>query len=302
MTEAIWFNGFVRADFDVGCGATVHARTGGRVDAPPLLLLHGFPQTHAMWHRVAQQLAPHFNLVLADLPGYGDSAKPADSPDHAAQSKRAMAAKLHALMVQLGHRHYVVCGHDRGGRVAARLALDQPEAIRRLVVIDIAPTLDMYAATSMDFARLYYHWFHLIQPAPLPETMINGDAIGYLHTKLGRWGGTGLAHVEPEAMAEYERCWADPATVHAACEDYRASAGIDLAHDRESRARGDKIACEMLVLWGERGVVHKLFDPPRLWQAQCASQVLATLLPAGHYIPEEKPAETANALVQFFSR
>ena len=302
MTEgARWFEGFACTDVDVGDGATIHIRTGGRPDAPPLLLLHGFPQTHAMWHRVAQRLAPQFNLVLADLPGYGDSTKPADSPDHAAHSKRAMAAKLHALMLSLGHRRYLVCGHDRGGRVAARLALDQPEAVQRLAVIDIAPTLDMYAATSMEFARLYYHWFHLIQPAPLPENMINGDAIGYLRTKLGRWGGTGLSHIEPEALAEYERCWANPATVHAACEDYRASAGIDLEHDRDSRTRGEKIACPMRVLWGERGVVHKLFDPPALWQAQCAAPVSATLLAAGHYIPEEKPAETAAALAQFFA-
>jgi len=300
LIEAGWFEGFVPADFDVG-GTTIHARTGGTDGAPPLLLLHGFPQTHAMWHRVAQRLAPQFSLVLADLPGYGDSAKPADSPDHATQSKRAMAAQLHALMLSFGHRRYFVCGHDRGGRVAARLALDRPEAIQRLALIDIAPTLDMYAATAMDFARLYYHWFHLIQPAPLPENMINGDAVGYLHTKLGRWGGTGLSHVEPEALAEYERCWANPATVHAACEDYRASAGIDLEHDRESRARGDKIACPMLVLWGERGVVNKLFDPPTLWQAQCAAPVSATRVEAGHYIPEEKPAETAAALAQFFA-
>jgi pimeloyl-ACP methyl ester carboxylesterase len=202
LTEALapsaWFDGFVRADFDVGGGQTIHARTGGRADAPPLLLLHGFPQTHTMWHRVARQLAPDFKLVLADLPGYGDSTKPADSADHAAQSKRTMAAKLHALMRSLGHSRYAVCGHDRGGRVAARLALDQPAAVQRLAVIDIAPTLDMYAATTMDFARHYYHWFHLIQAAPLPEHMINGDAIGYLHTKLGRWGGTGWRMSSPK--------------------------------------------------------------------------------------------------------
>jgi haloacetate dehalogenase len=300
MTDGAWFAGFARADIGVGGGSTLHVRSGGTPGAPPLLLLHGFPQTHAMWHRVALLLAPHFELVLADLPGYGDSAKPADSADHAAQSKRTMAAQLHTLMRTLGHHRYAVCGHDRGGRVAARLALDQPQAVERLAVIDIAPTLDMYAATGFDFARLYYHWFHLIQPAPLPEAMIAGDPIGYLHTKLGRWGGSGLAHVEPEALAEYERCWSNPATVHAACEDYRASAGIDLEHDRASRAANQKIACEMLVLWGARGVVNRLFDPPTLWQAQCSANVSALRLAAGHYIPEEKPAETAAALVQFF--
>jgi haloacetate dehalogenase len=298
---AAWFAGFEARDFEVGAGQRLHARVGGTAGAPPLLLLHGFPQTHAMWHRVARRLAPHFRLVLADLPGYGDSSKPADGPDHAPHGKRAMAAALHALMASLlGHARYFVCGHDRGGRVAARLALDEPAAVARLALIDIAPTLDMYAATSMDFARLYYHWFHLIQPAPLPEAMIAGDPIGYLHAKLGRWGGHGLAHVEPEALAEYERCWRDPATVHAACEDYRASAGIDLDHDRDSRARGRKIGCPMLVMWGARGVVARLFDPPSLWQAQCADTVQAARLDAGHYIPEELPEETASRLRAFF--
>jgi len=294
-----WFEGFEVIDADVD-GMRVHARIGGRPGAPPLLLLHGFPQTHAMWHRVAQALAPDFQLVLPDLRGYGDSAKPASAPDHAAHAKRAMAADLAGLMRQLGHRRYGVCGHDRGGRVAHRLALDHPQAVSRLAVLDIAPTLDMYAATDMAFARAYYHWFHLIQPAPLPETMIGACAREYLHAKLGGWGSGGLAHIEPPALAEYERCFCTPEAIHGACEDYRAAASIDLEHDRASRAAGERIAGELLVLWGARGVVQRLFDPLALWQAQCAGRVSGQALDCGHFLPEERPAETAQALRAFF--
>ncbi len=295
-----WFEGFDAADHPVN-GTVIHARTGGRADGPPLLLVHGFPQTHVMWHRVAQLLVPHFRLVLADLRGYGRSAKPADEPGHAQQSKRTMAADLVALMRSLGHERFAVCGHDRGGRVAHRMALDHAGAVAKLCVIDIAPTLDMYEATDMRFASLYYHWFHLIQPAPLPERMIEGCASDYLRAKLGRWGTEGAAHIEPEALEEYERCWCNPATIHAACEDYRAAFGIDLEHDRASRAAGQKIGCDLLVLWGERGVVNRLFDPPALWRAQCAGRVEGRTMPAGHYIPEELPAETAAALHAFFA-
>jgi haloacetate dehalogenase len=296
----LWFEGFEVIDADVD-GMRVHARIGGRPGGPPLLLLHGFPQTHAMWHRVVQALAPDFRLVLPDLRGYGDSAKPAAAPDHASHAKRAMAADLAGLMRQLGHRRYGVCGHDRGGRVAHRLALDHPQAVSRLAVLDIAPTLDMYAATDMAFARAYYHWFHLIQPAPLPETMIGGCAREYLHAKLGGWGSGGLAHIEPQALAEYERCFCTPEAIHGACEDYRAAASIDLEHDRAARAAGQRIACDLLVLWGARGVVQRLFDPLALWQAQCAGRVSGQALDCGHFLPEERPAETAQALRAFFA-
>ncbi|WP_119293124.1 alpha/beta fold hydrolase [Azohydromonas sediminis] len=296
-----WFDGFDAGEYEVN-GVSLFARTGGRADAPPLVLLHGFPQTHAMWHRVARRLAPHFRLVLPDLRGYGDSAKPPGGADHAAYGKRAMAADVVALMRSLGHARFDVAGHDRGGRVAHRLALDHPQAVARLAVIDIAPTLDMYAATDMAFARAYYHWFFLIQPAPLPERLIGADPRFYLHAKLGGWGSGGLAHLEPRALAEYERCFARADAIHAACEDYRASAGIDLEHDRASRERGEQIACDLLVLWGERGVVHRLFDPLALWRAQCAGTVSGHAMPAGHFIPEERPAETAQALLDFFAR
>jgi haloacetate dehalogenase len=293
-----WFQGFEEQHLSVGA-VTLRVRTGGRPQAPALLLLHGFPQTHVMWHRMARHLAPHFQLVLPDLRGYGDSGKPEGGPDHAAYSKRAMAGDVAALMTQLGHTRYAVCGHDRGGRVAHRLALDHPQAVSRLCLLDIAPTLDMYGATDMDFARAYYHWFHLIQPAPLPERMIGGCAREYLHAKLGGWGSAGLSHLEPQALADYERCFCRPEAIHAACEDYRAAAGIDLTHDRASREAGQRIACDLLVLWGARGVVQRLFDPLALWQAQCSGQVQGQALDCGHFIPEERPQEMAEALRRF---
>jgi haloacetate dehalogenase len=184
--------------------------------------------------------------------------------------------------------------------VAHRLALDDPALVSELCVIDIAPTLDMYAATNFEFAQAYYHWFHLTQPEPLPETMIGGNALAYLHHKLGGWGTGGMAHLEPAALAEYERCFIQPETIHAVCEDYRAGASIDLMHDQASRAAGQQIACDTLVLWGAKGVVNRLFNPLPLWQAQCAGSVTGEALDAGHFIPEELPQETADLLKGFF--
>jgi haloacetate dehalogenase len=294
-----WFEGFETRRFAVN-GTEVFARFGGRTGAPPLLLLHGFPQTHAIWHRIARQLKDDFFLVMPDLRGYGDSAKPAGLPQHENYSKRTMALDMVELMAALGHERFSLCGHDRGGRVAHRLAVDHPGRVERLCIVDIAPTLDMYAATDMTFARYYYHWFHLIQPQPLPELMIGGCSKAYLHAKLGGWGAGGLGYIEPEALAEYERCFCTPEAIHAACEDYRASAGIDLDHDRDNRARGEKIACDTLVLWGQRGLIERCFDAPGLWQAQCAGTVSGHALAAGHFIPEEVHRETAQALHTFF--
>jgi len=296
-----WFEGFTAARHAVN-GIEILARTGGPADAPPLLLLHGFPQTHAIWERVAQQLGTQFRLVMPDLRGYGDSDKPIGDVDHANYSKRVMAQDMASLMRHLGHTRFGVVGHDRGGRVAHRLALDHANAVARLCLIDIAPTLDMYEATDLRFASAYYHWFHLIQPSPLPERMIGGDSKFYLHWTLGGWGSTGDPFMQPEAVREYERCFCSPEAIHAACEDYRAAAGIDLEHDRASRAAGDRISCDTLVLWGERGVVQRLFEPLTLWQAQCAAKVTGQMLAAGHFIPEEAAAETSTALRHFFSR
>jgi len=286
--------------FILPTGGHLNYATAGDPQQPALLLLHGFPQTHVLWRRVAQQLGARYFLVMPDLRGYGDSFKPADEAEQAQMSKRAMAQDVVQLMQSLGHEQFFLCGHDRGGRVSHRLALDHPQRVRKLAVLDIAPTLDMYASTDMDFARAYYHWFHLIQPAPLPERMIAGDALPYLHTKLGGWGNAGLSIFEPQALAEYERCFT-PATIHTMCEDYRASAGIDLAHDRLSRERGEKVACDLLVLWGARGVVQRMFQPLALWQAQCAGTVSGQTLPCGHYMPEECPDEVARLLGEFMA-
>jgi haloacetate dehalogenase len=294
-----WFDGFDARHHEVN-GQRIFARTGGQADGPPLLLLHGFPQTHVIWHRVALALRERFFLVMPDLRGYGDSSKPAGDERHAAYSKRAMAADMLALMRSLGHERFGLVGHDRGGRVAHRLALDHATHVSRLCVVDIAPTLDMYESTDLRFASAYYHWFHLIQPAPLPERMIGGDPLFYLRWKLGGWGSAGMGYLEPEAVAEYERCFVVAESIHAMCEDYRASAGIDLEHDRASRAAGERIACDTLVLWGTRGVVHRMFDPLALWQAQCAGTVSGKALATGHFVPEEDPDGVAAALAVFF--
>ena len=303
-----WFEGFERQTVTLqGLPVTFRRSADWGTDKPVLVLLHGFPQTHVLWHRVAQQLRSTYRLVMPDLRGYGDSSHAVGDAEQAHYSKRAMAQEVIDLLNHLGVKDFFLCGHDRGGRVAHRLAVDHPGRVKKLCVIDIAPTLDMYDATDFAFARAYYHWFHLVQPAPLPELMIGGNAKAYLHAKLGGWGSQGLGYIEPEALAEYERCFCDPtpnaqglpAHIHSACEDYRASAGIDLRHDRESRARGDKIACDTLVLWGERGVVNRLFQPLELWQAQCSARVSGQSLPAGHFIPEELPGQTAQALADF---
>ena len=308
-----WFDGFESRSFEVN-GASIHARvsktTLGEPLRPALLLLHGFPQSHVMWHRVAQRLAGDYFLVMPDLRGYGDSSKTAGLPDHSNYSKRNMAHDMIGVMDALGVNRFFLCGHDRGGRVAHRLALDHAARVAKLCVIDIAPTLDMYEGRSMTepymaFARAYYHWFHMLQPAPLPEIMMGANhpetAKAYLHAKLGGWGSAGLNYIEPRALAEYERSFCNAEALHAACEDYRASAGIDLEHDREARAQGLKLACDLLVLWGERGVVQRLFDPMALWRAQCGREVTGQPMPAGHFIPEEQPEATAQALRNFFN-
>ena len=235
---------------------------------------------------------------MPDLRGYGDSSKPAGLADHSTYSKRCMAQDMVDVMTALDVERFHLCGHDRGAQVAHRLALDHAVRVQSLCLIDIAPTLDIYAATDFEFARAYYHWFHLIQPAPLPETMICGAPLAYLHTKLGGWGSGGMGLIEDAALAEYERCFSRPETIHAMCEDYRASASIDLQHDSASRAAGQRIACPTHVLWGERGVVHRLFRPLDLWQAQCSALVTGQVLPAGHFIPEELPEATAHALIR----
>jgi haloacetate dehalogenase len=266
-------------------GIRIHAIQGGH--GPALLLLHGHPQTHAIWHKVAPTLAERYTVIAADLRGYGDSGKPAGDTDHANYSKRRMAQDQIALMKALGHDTFAVIGHDRGGRVAARMALDHPQALTRLVTLDVAPTLAMYEKTSFAFARAYWHWFMLVRPAPFPETLIRADPDLYLKQTIGA-RSAGLAPFTPEAYAEYLRCLSDPATAHGICEDYRAAVGIDLEHDRATLDARQQIGCPFLALWGAQGVIEQCFDPLAEWRAY-APHVQGEALPCGHYIPEEAP-------------
>jgi len=291
------FEGFARCDLHVN-GVRLHARIGGR--GPALLLLHGHPQTHAMWHAVAPALCERFTLVALDLRGYGDSDRPMSDDTHAAYSKRAMAADALAAMRELGHERFAVCAHDRGARVAHRLALDHRQAVRRMMLLDIAPTLAMYEGTNEAFARAYWHWFFLIQPAPLPERFINADPLAYLHDVMGR-RHAGLAAFAPAALAEYERCIARPGSAHAICEDYRASAGIDLEHDRADRAAGRALSMPLRVLWGSHGAVGRCFDVLALWRDAAAS-VSGRALDCGHYIAEERPRELVGEMIDFFNQ
>ena len=249
-----------------------------------------------MWHRVAPRLAQTFHLVMPDLRGYGDSDKPAPGEDCEAYSKRAMAADCAALMDALGFDRYFVAGHDRGGRVTHRLALDHSGAVRKACVMDIAPTYHMFAATDQVFATAYYHWFFLIQPDGLPEHLIGLDPQWYLREKLRRWGGAG-AHFDEAAVAEYARCFARPETIHASCNDYRAAAGIDLEHDEADLDR--RIECPLLVLWGDQGFVHRNYDVLGVWSER-ADQVSGRALHCGHFLPEEAPDAVVKLLTAFF--
>jgi haloacetate dehalogenase len=278
-------------------GTDIHCLVGG--SGPPLLLLHGYPQTHAMWHRIAPALTRDYTVVCPDLRGYGDSGKPASDATHAVYSKRAMAQDNVDVMRALGFPRFRLAGHDRGGRVAHRLCLDHPDAVERAAVLDISPTRTMFHGTNQAFATAYYHWFFLIQPFDLPERLIGADPRYYLHRKLGGWG-TGLQQFDTRALAEYERCFADPATIHATCEDYRAAASIDLEHDDTDVAAGRKVACPLLVLWGDKGVVNRMFDPLRDWAA-VAADVRGRALPSGHFLAEEAPEETLHELQTFLA-
>jgi haloacetate dehalogenase len=265
-------------------------------EGPPVLLLHGYPQTHAMWHVVAPALAKDFTVVAADLRGYGDSSKPFGDEDHSTYSKRAMAGDLASVMESLGFDSFAVVGHDRGGRVAHRMALDFPDRVTKLAVLDIVPTRHVFETVDGDLATAYYHWFFFIQPYDLPETLIGGNPRYYLHRKLGGWG-TPLETFASEALAEYERCF-DTATIHASCEDYRASASIDLTHDGKDQDEGHKVECPLLALWGGRGVMERLYDVEAVWR-EYAIDVRGKPLDAGHFLAEERPTETIRELKEF---
>ncbi len=288
------FPGFEPRWFEVG--ETVIAGVVGG-SGPPLLLLHGYPQTHAMWHRVAARLASRFTVVATDLRGYGKSSKPEGPPDHSAYSKRRMAEDQVRVMASLGFERFSVVGHDRGGRVVHRMVLDHEARIERWAVLDIVPTRTMYLRTDRTFAQAYYHWFFLIQPAPLPERLIAADPTFFLNYHLGMRHG-GLEAFDREALEQYRAAFRDPATIHASCEDYRAAASIDLEHDEADLFR--KIRAPLLVLWGRHGIIDRCFRPLEDWGERVHS-VTGRALDCGHYIAEEAPAEAAGELIRFLS-
>ena len=279
-------------------GVRIQAVRGGR--GPALLLLHGHPQTHAIWHKVAPTLAGHFTVIAADLRGYGDSDKPQGAADHSNYSKRRMALDQVELMRSHGFTSFAVIGHDRGGRVAARMAIDHPDVVTQLVTLDVAPTVAMYEQTSFEFARAYWHWFFLVRPAPFPETLIRADPDLYLKQTMGA-RSAGLRPFTSGAYAAYLRCLSDPATAHGICEDYRASISLDLEHDRADLAAGKRIVCPFLALWGADGAVGKCFDPLAEWRHWSAG-VSGEALPCGHYIAEEVPGLLLERVLAFLQR
>jgi haloacetate dehalogenase len=271
---------------------TINCLTKG--DGPPLLLLHGYPQTHVMWHEIAPSLAERYTLVVPDLRGYGDSSKPPSDDKHLIYSKRNTAADQAALMTSLGFKTFMVAGHDRGARVTHRLCLDYPDRVTKAALLDIIPTTEVFKRVNQFVATAYYHWFFLIQPNHLPETLIGGNPEFYLRRMATR---KGKLIFTDEAFAEYLRCFSDPASIHATCEDYRAGASIDLEHHAADNGR--KIACPVLILWGEKGLVGYKQDPLAIW-SEYAQNVCGHSVPNGHFLPEESPRETLAALLEFF--
>jgi haloacetate dehalogenase len=289
------FPGFTVADVDTK-GARIHVLYKG--SGPPLLLLHGYPETHAMWHKVATQLAERFAVVIPDLRGYGDSSKPDDGERHRNYSFRAMAEDQLKLMAHFGHERFFVVGHDRGARVAHRMCLDHPANVFKVCLMDIAPTLTMYSGANKQFAEQYVWWFFLIQRAPMPEHMIGLDAEFFLRQQLDALNGTPGA-VTLDAMAEYVRCFCASSTIHAACEDYRASADIDLEMDQADDDAGRKIQVPVHLLWGKKGIVNQLWNLIDVWRDKASAPVTGKGLDCGHLLPEERPDEVLDEIVAF---
>ena len=287
------FEGFDRRRIDAG---EVEVNTLVAGEGPPLLLLHGYPQSHVMWRKVAPVLAERFTVVVTDLRGYGDSGKPAGDEAHENYSKRRMAADQVNVMAALGFEKFQVAGHDRGGRVTHRMCLDHAQRIERACVMDIVPTHTIFANLNTKVAYGYYHWLFLSQPYDLPERLIGSDPEYYLRRKLGHWSA-GMEGFEEEAMAEYLRCFSDPATIHASCEDYRAAITIDLEHDEADFDA--RIACPLLVLWGAEGLMHKSYDVLDTWRSK-ALDPQGRALDCGHFLPEEAPEETLREMLAFF--
>jgi haloacetate dehalogenase len=289
------FDGFSDVMIDTS-EAVIRVRRGGQ--GPPILLLHGIPQTHVMWHKIAPRLAQDFTVVVADLRGYGDSSKPATKRDHEPYSKRAMARDQIAVMRQLGFDRFYVAGHDRGGRCAYRMALDHPERVQKLAVLDIVPTADAFRGANMEFALTFWVWFFLAQPYDVPERIIGANPDVFLNHMLDSWSGT--ANAFPEGVrAEYARTFRDPRTLHAICEEYRAATTLDYQHDEADRGRR-RIACPVLALWSQQGALPAWYDVLALWR-QWADDVRGRALDCGHFLPEEAPEETYAELHAFFA-
>lgn len=292
----MFFDGFTLDHVAVGDG-NLRVRKGG--SGPPLLLLHGNPQTHAMWHGVAEELALRFTVICPDLRGYGGSFKPEATADHAPYAKVEMAKDMAELMESFGHSRFFVASHDRGARVAHRLALDHPNRVRKLAVLDIVPTIEHFERTDMDFALGYYHWFWFAQPHPFPENLINASPDEWFHAHTSREPKPST-FFHPDAMADYLNAVRQPEMIRGMCEDYRAAATIDLKHDRASREAGEKIRCPLLVLWGSEGKIGKWYDPLEIWRHYCEAGVTGGPVRAGHYLAEEAPEEVLRLFEGFF--
>jgi haloacetate dehalogenase len=284
----IMFEGFERVRVEAE-GANINAVRGGA--GPPVLLLHGSPQTLVMWHLVAPKLAEDFTVIAADLRGYGDSSKPESAPDHEPYSKRTMAEDQVAVMRHFGFERFALCGHDRGGRVGYRMALDHPEVVTKLAVLDIVPTWEAFSRADMSFGLSYWHWFFLAQPYDLPERLLASEPEKALFR-------VGSEAIRPEALAEYVRCLREPETIHATCEDYRAAATLDHEHDAKDREAGRRIGCPVLALWGSRGFLEGHYDVVDVWRGW-ADDVDGRAIDSGHYIPEDAPEETYTELHAF---
>jgi haloacetate dehalogenase len=290
------FEEFKSTRIDTG-GVEINVKYAGK--GKPILLLHGYPQTHAMWYKLAPRLvAQNYSVVVTDLRGYGESSRPIGLADHSNDSKRAMASDQVKVMEELGFDTFDLVGHDRGARVAHRLLLDYPDKVRSCTMMDITPTYDMYKTTDMAFARGYYHWFFLIQPFDLPERLIGSHPEFYLRSLLNSWSRN-PGSFDEEVVVEYVRCFLQPGAVHSTCEDYRAAATIDMEHDEQDRDK--RIDVPMLILWGGKGLVGRLYDVLSVWRERAAN-VVGGPLPCGHFLPEEAPEETYQALLEFLKK
>jgi haloacetate dehalogenase len=292
------YAGFASHRIDTFAGE-IFARAGG--NGPPLLLLHGYTETNVMWHRVAPVLAQRFSLVIPDLPGYGWSAAPEADAQHAPYDKRSMANAMVEVMEKLGHARFRLAGHDRGGRVAYRLALDHGPRVERMATLDIVPTYDMWNGMDRNMAMKVWHWAFLAQPAPLPEILIGKAPVELLEWKLASWTkAKNLSAFDPRALDHYRASFSDPLRIHAQCEDYRAGYGADLANDDADRATGKTIDCPLLALWGAVGIANESSGPLKIWR-QWAPQAKGQPIDSGHFLTEENPDATVKALLEFFT-